>query len=316
MAKICFDALKTANTDLSIMIVGETGSGKSFLAKAIHNLSNRRKEPFKVLNCGSISSDINWLMSELFGHKEKSFNEALNRFGILSDVKGGTLLLDEVIEIPYTVQSGLLSVIETKKYRRLGENIEREFSGRIISTSNRPISEVVREKKFREDLKFRLCQEVITIPPLRDRVQDIPAITKNYLENSKDRSLKIKEISEESLILLQRQPWTGNVRQLLSVISRASAYETSKIITLPTIKEELLKEYSMRENDTDLIKLLDINVDLEVTIDQLRKEQIIKALKENNGNISAASRVLGYSTHQSLHYWLKEYKIEPKGYKN
>ena len=172
MAKLCSQTYYAAKTDLNLMILGETGTGKTLLANAIHKVSDRNNFPFKELNCGTMSSDINWLRSELFGHTANSFNNAKERNGLLSEVQHGTMLLDDITELPLQVQGGLLQVIQSRIFRKLGDNTDREFKARIISTTNQNINRAIKENKFRDDLRFRLCQETIVIPPLKERPED------------------------------------------------------------------------------------------------------------------------------------------------
>ncbi len=309
MANICNRCYEAAKSDLNIMLVGETGTGKTILAEVIHKLSNRKNHPFKELNCGTMSSDINWLRSEIFGHKAKSFNQAEDRNGYLYDVKNGTLFLDDIIELPIAVQSGLLQVIQSRKYCRLGENIEREFNGRIIAASNLKLKQAVEQKKFREDLMYRLCQEKITIPPLRDRAEDIPIIIHSFLNNQNEHNLKAREIDEEAVTLLKRQPWTGNTRQLLHLVSRVSVHSNKNIISINQIIKELKTEYNLiEENKFDLENACE-SENIEDCINNLRKNAIIKYLKKNKGNISATANDLGYKHHHNLQYWIKQYEI-------
>ncbi len=316
MSEVANEIIKAAKNDLNIMISGETGTGKTMIARIIHLLSSRSKNKYEEIPCGILSSDVNSFRSQLFGHVKGAFTNAFqNKKGVFELVENGTLVLDDVTTMPMEVQKGLLQAIENRFFSRFGDESSKiKFDARVISTTNQNINESINDKSFRSDLKYRLCGEFINIPPLRKRTEDIPLIIEFFLKTNNNEKFKNMTIASEALSLLERQPWIGNVRQLLYVISRAAYHENNNVISLSTIKSELLKEYDLDFDNYDL--LFDINIDdLESKIDILRRKVIIEELRKSNGNLSEVARNLGYSNHSSIQYWIRQYGIDVKDYK-
>ncbi len=314
MAKVCKDALDSSDNDMNLTIIGETGTGKTYLAKIIHNLSKSSSKNFIEYNCGNVSGNIDTFNSQIFGHVKGAFTGAIdNKKGVLEAAGDGTVFFDDITSMPLEVQKGLLQAMEEKKYRRLGDekNII-SFNARVIASTNRNINEAVNEKLLREDLKFRLCGEIINIPPLRNRTEDIPSIIKEFFSSQKSNELKEKKISEDVFPLLMRQPWLGNVRQLLNVVYRASFHEKKDEISLDTIKNELWKEYGIENEVEAHDRFPELEGDLETTLIAIRKKFIIKTLKKTFGNVSSAAYELGYKNHRGLQYWIDKLEIDVK----
>lgn len=310
MIRTCETAIDAAENDLPVLITGETGVGKTLLARAIHKIGKGEKAPFVEVGCGNFSSDSNTFHSQLFGHVRGAFTGAsANKKGLIEAAQGGTLLLDDVTAMPLDMQKALLQAIELKKFRKFGaETVMLDFDSRIIATTNRAIEEAVASGEFREDLKYRLYGELIAIPPLRDRVSDIERITLNHLKNSP--GLKVREIEKEALALLGRQPWLGNVRQLLNVLARAAAHEKNDKITIRTVQKELGKEYGFLPETANVIADYELDGDLETTLNNIREKFIRRALEKHEGSLSAASKELGFKNHQGLKYWIEKLEIE------
>ncbi len=316
MALVCRDALIAARSNLNIMIIGETGTGKTSLARAMHAVSNRADQPFVIYNCGEASGDRTWLKDDLCGHAPKAYNGAVDKQGLLRLAGSGSILLDDITEMPLGVQAGLLQVIQHRRFRRLGGNREHSFTARIMAATSLSLSAALREKKLREDLRYRLCGEIIRIPPLRNRPEDIPALVQSFL-NSPPPGMELgcRMIAPEAISVLQRQAWIGNIRQLEFVLLRASVHERSDTISTTTVKEQLAKENGPEEDAVPFSAMWDADKDLESTVHAIRRNFIRRALRRAGGEISGAAASLGYANHSSLRYWLGKYGIEAKEYR-
>jgi transcriptional regulator with GAF, ATPase, and Fis domain len=213
---------RIAPTDASVLLEGETGTGKDVLARSVHDASPRRDDPFVVVDCGAVS--YNLIESELFGHERGAFTGAFAaRQGAFELAGRGTLFLDEIGELPLDVQPKLLRVLESGDYRRVGSNRPLQNGARIIAATKRNLRDEVARGKFREDLYFRLSVVPITVPPLRLRREDIPALVEHFLEiaRSRDTSSRRVTVSRETLAALSAHDWPGNVRELRNVLDRA-----------------------------------------------------------------------------------------------
>ncbi len=207
---------RIAPTEASVLIHGETGTGKELVAQAIHDASPRKGQPFVIVDCGALPENL--LEAELFGHAKGAFTGAVNaRPGAIESAEGGTVFLDEVGELPLSVQPKLLRALESKQVRRIGESTHRTVDVRFVSATHRDLSRMVNTGGFREDLYFRLAVLVLTVPPLRDRSEDIPALFE-HLTGGAGITL-----SPEQHALLAAQPWTGNVRELRNFVERVRA---------------------------------------------------------------------------------------------
>ena len=213
---------QVAPVNLSVLITGESGTGKELVARAVHDLSARKDEVFVAINCASIPADL--LESELFGHEKGAFSGAGNRkYGLFEVADKGSLLLDEIGEMPLGLQAKILRAIETGRFRRLGSTVEVISDFRIISSTNRNLEDAISEKQFRSDLYFRLNQFRISVPPLRDRKSDIPALV-DFYAIKKNRPGNISTKAPECIEMLKHYHWPGNVRQLFTAMDRAFLY--------------------------------------------------------------------------------------------
>lgn len=221
MKKVISQISQVASSGFSVVIQGETGTGKTVVARSIHNLSRRAGRPFVAVDMGAIPETL--VESELFGHEKGAFTGAeKKKMGFFEAANGGTILIDEVQNMSPYVQSKLLSVIEERKVYPLGSTRPADVDVRIIAATNSDIRENVAEKKFREDLFYRLGEFVLTLPPLRERAEDIPFLARRFLlEAAAELGKDIGEITGEAYGLLLRNPWPGNVRELKNVIRRA-----------------------------------------------------------------------------------------------
>jgi formate hydrogenlyase transcriptional activator len=227
-----------APTDATVLVLGETGTGKELVARAIHDVSDRSRRPFVKLNCAAIPSTL--LESELFGHERGAFTGAVaQRIGRFELADGGTLFLDEVGEIPLEVQPKLLRVLQEHEFERLGGTRTLKVDVRIIAATNRDLRGMVRARRFRDDLYYRLNVFPIAIPPLRERPDDIEALVGHFVDQFAVRmNRQIDVIPRETLDALRRYQWPGNVRELENVIQRAVILSTGPRLTLPPMRVE------------------------------------------------------------------------------
>jgi DNA-binding NtrC family response regulator len=229
-------AARVAESTISILVEGESGTGKELVAHFIHQKSNRGDKPFVKVNCAAIPEQL--LESELFGHVRGAFTGALkDRQGRFEMADGGTIFLDEIGELPSSIQSKLLRILQTKDFERVGENITRKVDVRVISATNRNLDEALKEGNFREDLFYRLNGVRIKLPSLRERPEDVPLLIHHFLKKfSKERDIKI---SQEADKVLKAYRWSGNVRELENVIERAALLAANGVIEPVHLPEEI-----------------------------------------------------------------------------
>jgi len=239
-----------APTDATVLVLGETGTGKELIARAIHDASPRRGRPFIKMNCAAIPSSL--LESELFGHERGAFTGAVaQRIGRFELADGGTLFLDEVGEIPLELQPKLLRVLQERELERLGGTLTLRFDVRVVAATNRDLRGMVGTQRFRDDLYYRLNVFPIAIPPLRERPEDIEALVHHFVHQFARRMNRdIDLIPNETLDALRRHPWPGNVRELENVIQRAVILSTGARLTLPPIPIEPGPQSHLKEPET------------------------------------------------------------------
>lgn len=250
---------KVAPTDSTILIQGESGTGKGVLAHFIHRISKRKSKPFLTINCAAIPEEL--LESELFGYSKGAFTGAnkTGKRGLIESADGGTVFLDEIGEIPLALQAKLLQVIQDKQFIPVGGNEMKKVDIRIVAATNQNLIEMVNDKRFREDLFYRLNVIDIQLPPLRERKEDIIPLTYNFLNKFNERYHENKVISEECLNLLIHYSWPGNVRQLENLIERLVLISDSVILMsdLPEMITENVEQVTQIDLPTSLDKALD-----------------------------------------------------------
>jgi DNA-binding NtrC family response regulator len=289
---------KVAGTDVNVLILGENGTGKELVARAIHKQSKRSDEVFISVDIGAISQTL--FESELFGHTKGAFTNANeNRAGRFEIASGGTLFLDEIANIPFELQAKLLSVIQNREVSRLGSNQYRPVDIRLISATNKPIDELVFEKKFRDDLLFRINTVEIKIPPLREREDDIPLLADYFLSRFKSKYKKEElNFSDQTLKRFKSYPWPGNVRELQHAIERSVILSENDLILPSDIFFREIKEQEHSEDTApDNMKLEDA-----------AKTMIRKAISKYEGNITKAAKELGL-TRASLYRRMEKYGL-------
>ena len=289
ITKVLELAKTVAPTDLSVIINGETGSGKEFLARFIHVNSHRSKQPFVALDCGAIPKTL--ANSELFGHIKGSFTGAVaDKIGVFQEADGGTLFLDEIGNLEYEVQVKLLRTLQERKVTRVGDPKTTEVDVRIIAASNEDLKQQVLDNNFREDLYHRLNEFMIALPPLRERQKDIIAYAEYFMEEANaqlDRN--ISNIDESAREILLQYSWEGNLRELRNVIKRAVLMSPSDKITKEAFPEEIRSFHLQQSLDTGII---DASSDLRETSLEAEKELIIETLRSVDNNKSKAARIL------------------------
>jgi DNA-binding NtrC family response regulator len=239
MRAVLAQVRRVAAVDTTVLLLGESGSGKERLAKLLHEQSARQAGPFVALNCAAVPEAL--LESELFGHARGAFTGAVgDRAGLFEAAKGGTLLLDEVGELPLPMQAKLLRVLQEREVRRLGENRTRPVDARVVAATHRELASEVKAGRFREDLYFRLKVIELRVPPLRSRREDIAPLARLALDAATSRArLPHRELSQESLRVLLAYPWPGNVRELFNAMERAAVLAVSRRVEPSDLPEEL-----------------------------------------------------------------------------
>jgi two-component system response regulator PilR (NtrC family) len=298
MLKVYATIKKVADTPANVLILGESGTGKELVARAIHDNSSRRKMPFVVINCGGIPENL--LESELFGYIKGAFTGAYSdKAGLFEIANGGTVFLDEITQLPRLLQVKLLRVVQEKTFRRIGGADDIHVDVRIISATNQNLAETVKTGSFREDLYYRLNVIPIHLPPLRERKEDIPVLTKYFIEKySHEFGKEIKTISAYALELLIQYPFPGNIRELENIIERSIALETSNII----LPENLIMTKDMGDKGyIPIDEMSDIGLDLNDELAKFEKRLIEQALEKASGSKSRAAELLKIS-YDSLHY--------------
>jgi DNA-binding NtrC family response regulator len=302
MKKIFSLLNRVIDTDITILITGESGTGKGLLADAVHFNSNRSLFPFRSLDCSTIPKDL--IESELFGHEKGAFTGAHSRkIGKFELADKGTLFLDEVGNLSFDVQAKLLKVLQEKRFERLGGSEVIGVNTRIISASNKNLKTLVSEGKFREDLYYRLNVFPVEIPPLRQRKEDIPVLINYFLTRFNSEYERGTVFTEKAVNFFCRYEWPGNVRELENAVRRIVLISVGKEITEKDV-ESIFDHISQDQIDIPL-KIKKTNYQ---TLDEVEKQAILDSLKINSFNMSKTSSVLGISR-KTLHNKLKAYGI-------
>ncbi len=290
-----------APTSSTVLITGESGTGKELVARGIHGLSTRSEGPFVGLNCGALPDTL--LESELFGHVKGAFTDARHsKKGLFEAAQGGTILLDEVGETSPAMQVKLLRALQDRRVRPVGGTDEIEIDVRVIATTNVPLEDLVRQKRFREDLFYRLQVIPIQTPPLRSRQEDIPALAEHFRERfAKDMGRAVRSVSPAAMTLLERYPWPGNVRELENVVERAVALEPTD-----SIRPERLPETIRRPALLEPLPAMGGGFSLDGYLRSVEERLVAEALARAGGDRGQAARLLGVSA-RSLRYLLQKH---------
>ncbi|HEU4436670.1 MAG TPA: sigma-54 dependent transcriptional regulator [candidate division Zixibacteria bacterium] len=301
--KKVFDLVESvAPSRATVLIVGESGTGKELIARAIHHFSPRKDAAFVRTNCAALPEGL--IESELFGHEKGAFTGALRQTrGRFEMADGGTLLLDEISEIPLGLQAKLLRVLQEREFERVGSGYTLKVDVRVVATTNRNLDEEVKKGRFREDLYYRLNVVKVEMPPLRDRRDDIPLLAAHFmLKYAAENGKKIDGIAPKALSLLCDYPWPGNVRELVNFMERAVVVAQSNILLPSDFPKELILGISAGGED---------RLRPGVTIEEMEMRLILKTLEAVDGNKTKAAQMLGV-TARTLHNKLADYGLKDR----
>ncbi len=283
---------RVSPTDLSCVIIGETGTGKELAARALHTKSHRSDRPFVVVDCGAVSQSL--VESELFGHERGAYTGAdRSRAGAFEHADGGTIFLDELGDLPSTLQPKLLRALEQREVKRLGAARPLSIDVRVIAATNRDLRAQVMAGKFREDLYYRLAEVVAVMPPLQDRREDIRHLAQLFLDAQTRQGGMARSLSPELLSVLESRPWPGNVRELRNVIRRACVLAHSEILQPEDLPEPGLVRPRTQPLDLSSVDNLPIKDAREKWTEPMEREYLIRLIRRTNGDLERASQVAG-----------------------
>lgn len=295
---------KVSSSKASVMITGASGTGKELIAKAIHYNSPRKNKPFISINCGALTETL--LESELFGHERGSFTGAVAmKKGRFELADKGTLFLDEVGEMPPSLQVKLLRVLQEMEFERVGGIKTIKVDVRILAASNRKLRNTVDKGVFREDLFYRLNVVQIDLPPLAERTEDIPYLVAHFIKKYQPSKAGTIELTPDVWKCLYGYRWPGNIRELENIIERALVMRSNDVITLHDLPEYMLKN---NNENIDLDKVVPMNMPLEDALEQIERKLILRALESSNNVQAKAATMLGISRHL-MHYKLKKFGL-------
>ncbi len=301
-----FDMIqKVAPSQSSVLILGESGTGKELVARSIHTCSPRKSKPFVAVNCGAIPENL--IESELFGHKKGSFTGAVgDRPGLFEQAEGGTLLLDEIGELPLLMQTKLLRVLQEREFKRVGDAQTRKSDVRIICASNRNIEALVAAGSFREDLYYRINVVQLLLPPLRERIEDIPLLAEYFCRKYQTGGRSSPaNITPGALKALMNNPFPGNIRELENCIERSLIIDPVVISESSLPKQLTVKTACL----TDSCDIPESGIELEPMLEELEKKYLLKALEMTGGAKKKAGELLGMSF-RSFRYRLAKFGLD------
>lgn len=308
MIALCQDMAKIARSNASVLVTGESGTGKELIARAVHYNSLRAKGPFIKINCGALPESL--LESELFGHEKGAFTGALvQRQGLFERANQGTLLLDEVGEMPHNLQVKLLRVLQEREFERIGGSQTIKTDIRLIAATNRNLTDMVEQGAFRRDLFYRLNVVHLALPPLRDRPEDIALLAGHFLQKfSEENGKEIVELDPAALALLEAYSWPGNIRELSNAMERAVIMSTGFVI-FPDDLPDTIVNYATVQTVSAQAPDGGAEHSLKMRMKAYEREIICTALAGNQGNRVQTAKALGISR-RALMYKLQEYNIE------
>jgi two-component system, NtrC family, response regulator AtoC len=309
MLEVYKTVARVASTKSTVLILGESGTGKELIARAIHQHSPRANRSFVAVDCGALTETI--LESELFGHVRGAFTGALaDKKGVFEEAQGGTCFLDEIGGISANMQARLLRVLQEHEIRRVGGKDWSKVDVRVVAATNHDLVEAVSRGEFRQDLYYRLDVVSVRLPPLRDRVEDIPLLAHHFLQHySQESGKRITAISEKVLELLCAYSWPGNIRELENAIEQAVALSYQSVLTpddlSPSIRDHAIAKPFKNDLDDGQFTFDDTP-----SLEEIKKRYVLHVLRQTDGNISRGAKILNIDR-RSLYRMLVRYKIEP-----
>jgi DNA-binding NtrC family response regulator len=309
MLEVYKTVARVASTKSTVLILGESGTGKELIARAIHQHSPRANHPFVAVDCGALTETI--LESELFGHVRGSFTGALaDKKGVFEEAQGGTCFLDEIGGISANMQAKLLRVLQEHEVRRVGGKDWVKVDVRVVAATNQNLAQAVNRGEFRQDLYYRLDVVTINLPPLRERVEDIPLLARHFLQRySQESGKSITAISDKAMELLCAYSWPGNIRELENAIEQAVALSYQPVVTPDDLPAAVRNQAAAKsfQNGSQNGQFLFPDTP---TLEEVKKRYVLHVLKHNQGNVSRSARVLNIDR-RSLYRMLARFKIEP-----
>lgn len=300
MEALLQEAKLVATTDSSVLIRGQSGTGKELLARAIHRASPRQEAPFVAINCGAIPEQL--LESELFGHEKGAFTGAANkREGLFEAARGGTVFLDEIGDMPLALQVKLLRVLQDREIRRVGSNTSRPVDVRVISATHTDLEKGMESGDFRQDLYYRLNVVGLDLPPLSERREDIPLLVNHFLETLAKKTGRDRVYAPEAMELLVSAPWPGNVRQLYNVVEQNVALSPQAVISVHMVQKALGEKSGQMPSFAE-------------ARDEFTRSYLVQLLKLTEGNVSQAAR-LAQRNRTEFYKLLSRHDVEPKRFK-
>ena len=320
MQRLYEQIMTASETDLTVLILGETGTGKELIARSIHSRSDRRSKPFVVINCAAIPENL--LESEFFGHEKGAFSGAISqRIGKFEKAHTGTLFLDEIGDIPLDLQAKILRVIEDHKITRIGSNREMDLDFRVLCATNRPIQDMIKKELFREDLYYRISVFPIIVPPLRDRKEDISLLAGHFIaKNAKRLNSCVKGISPKAMEQLTVYAWPGNVRELENSIQHAMVSTRAELITgFPELRNvamgtQAAPAISITEEPTIWVEAgegNDYHTIKQTLLEQFERKYLAHLMEKHGGVIAEAARESGLN-YNTLYLKVEKYKLTKK----
>ncbi len=292
---------RVARTELTVLVTGETGTGKELVSRAVHRRSARREGPFVVFDCGAVARSL--IESELFGHERGAFTGAVaSRPGVFEQANRGTIFIDELGELPLELQPALLRVLEQREVKRVGDRRVRPVDVRVVAATNRNLQQLVADGKFREDLYYRLAVVEVALPPLRDRIEDLPLLTERLLQTAPFEH-SVRGLTPDVLALFEEYGWRGNVRELRNTLLRAIPFCEGDLVDLQALPEALKADAASASGapgtsvDVDALPLPSAGLSLkearEQLIDAFERRYLQDLLARCDGNLSKAARSAG-----------------------
>lgn len=308
MVRAIEDLNRIADTDFDVLIIGETGTGKELIARAIHHQSRRRDGPFVPVDCGAIPDTL--MESEFFGHERGAFTGAATRsLGLLEFASHGTFFLDELSQLPLTLQAKLLRVLQERKVRRVGGTKEIDLDVRIIAASSMNVEDEVAKGRFRQDLYHRINVTQIHLPPLRDRVSDIPLLANHFLDNyARELERDQMKFSPEALEIIAGYPWPGNVRELQNTVKRVLALTSNNVIVPDDLPDEIVARAGDTEHDDGFFE------QRQRRMAAFEEDYLRQVLSANHGDVSAAAAE-AQLPRGTFYRLLKKYDLSPADFR-